>query len=96
MKYIELGLNDRGIATRASIIPQGTVYGSLGKLTADRDLLHLDVKTKPNGDWFGVANWYVETIKEHERGTGWCIEGSARDWDLTADQVNKLLDQLEG
>ena len=86
MKYIELGLNDRGIATRASIIPQG----------ADKDLLHLDVKTKPNGDWFSVADWYVETIKEHERDTGWCIEGSARDWDLTADQVNKLLDQLEG
>ena len=94
MTYIELGTNDHGVATRAKVIPQGAAYGRTGSLTAKKDLLHLDVQTKPDGDWFGVANWYVDTIKKHERNTGWCIEGSMRHWDLTSDQVNHLLDQL--
>ena len=94
MKYIELGTNDHGIVTRASVVPQGARYGKTGILTADKDLLHIDVQTKPTGDWIGVGNWYVETIKEHKRGVGWCIEGGIRDWDLTANQVNNLLDQL--
>lgn len=94
MKYIDLGANEHGITTRASVIPQGAAYGRTGQLIANKDLLHLDVKTNPNGNWYGVANWYVDRIKKHERGTGWCIEGSMRNWDLTPDQVNTLLDHL--
>lgn len=92
MQYT-LGTNYYGVASRVVVIPKGASYGRTGKLTAKKDLLRVEVEMDDN--WWSVGYWYADTIRKHERDTGWMIEGSMRTWDLTADQVNTLLDNLE-
>jgi len=92
MQYT-LGTNDHGVASRVVVIPEGASYGRTGALTAKKDLLRVEVQADDN--WWSVGVWYADTIRKHERDTGWMIEGSMRNWDLTADQVNTLLDKLE-
>jgi len=92
MQYT-LGTNDHGVASRAVVIPEGASYGRTGALTADKDLLRVEIKG--DNDWWSIGYWRVETVRGHERGTGWMIQGDMRHLDLTADQVNTLLDHLE-
>lgn len=95
MQYT-LGTNDHGVASRVVVFPKGASYGRSawsGELIADKELLQVQVHADDN--WWSVGVWYADTIRKHERDTGWMIEGSMRTWDLTADQVNTLLDKLE-